>query len=241
MKQPEQALGPFQEVARLEPKMARGFYELGHTYFLMKRPSDAMAALSKATALEPKHAQAHFGLGMVYRVLGRREDALREHETLKSLDAKLAEQLLNALNQASDTAGPRATSRPRTATTGGAAVAKGPAAIQSGEYDIADLRAHPELLEGWILQLKQDPTVRGYVIAYGGRTRGPDDPRAAGDNARAYAIQVHGVDPNRILVAVGGYREKPTVELWMQLEGGAEPPLRPTVDPKDVKPATQRR
>jgi tetratricopeptide (TPR) repeat protein len=115
MKQYDKALGPFQEVARLEPKAARGFYELGHTYFLMRRPLDAVSVLTKATSLEPRHAHAHFGLGMAYRVVGRRDDALREYETLKSLDAKLAEQLLHALNGPSSAGGP--SRRPRVETS----------------------------------------------------------------------------------------------------------------------------
>jgi hypothetical protein len=81
----------------------------------MRRPLDAVSVLTKATSLEPRHAHAHFGLGMAYRVVGRRDDALREYETLKSLDAKLAEQLLHALNGPSSAGGP--SRRPRVETS----------------------------------------------------------------------------------------------------------------------------
>jgi hypothetical protein len=45
------------------------------------------------------------------------------------------------------------------------------------------------------------------------------------------------MDGARTLSGVGGYREQPTVELWIAPEGGAPPMATPTVDPKDVKPA----
>jgi hypothetical protein len=297
----------------------------------MKRPNDAVSALSKAIAVEPKHAQAHIGLGMSYGVLGRPDEAMREYETVRSLDAKLAEQLLNELNQSARAAGPSSRSRGPTPTAGqqpsppavrstcpavevtgpeeapdgqpvtftvavsgsdesttptfnwtvsagtissgqgtstitvdttgdggstivaevnvggyapecgSAAVLKAPTPINFGEYATADLSVNHAVLDEWILRLKQDPTEQGYVIAYGGRSSGPDDARRAGNNARNYAIEVHGVSPDRLFVAVGGHRTKPTVELWLRPRGGAEPPLTPTVDPKDVKPATRRR
>jgi hypothetical protein len=41
----------------------------------------------------------------------------------------------------------------------------------------------------------------------------------------------------RLFSIDGGYREQPTVELWI-VPGSATPPVAtPTVDPKDMKPA----
>jgi hypothetical protein len=114
---------------------------------------------------------------------------------------------------------------------------KGPPAVKFGEYVTPDLSANKAQLDKWVLALQQDPTAQGYLIAYGGRTSGPEDAQKAADNATDYTMNVRKMDGARTLSGVGGYRERPTVELWIAPEGGAPPMATPTVDPKDVKPA----
>ena len=50
-------------------------------------------------------------------------------------------------------------------------------------------------------------------------------------------MNVKKMDGARTLSGVGGYREQPTIELWIAPEGDMPPMATPTVDPKDVKPA----
>lgn len=50
-------------------------------------------------------------------------------------------------------------------------------------------------------------------------------------------MNVRKMDGARTLSGVGGYREQPTIELWIAPPGGMLPTGTPTVDPKDVKPA----
>jgi hypothetical protein len=114
--------------------------------------------------------------------------------------------------------------------------AAGPPPIEIGEYTTTDLSADAEMLDLWILELQRDPTVVGVVIAYGGRRSRPGDAQKAADNATDYAQDVRGVALERLLSGVGGYREQPTVELWISFRDGAQPQATPTVNPKDVKP-----
>ena len=114
---------------------------------------------------------------------------------------------------------------------------KGPPAAKFGEYTTPDLSANKAQLDKWVLALQQDPTAQGYLIAYGGRTSRPEDAQRAADNATDYTMKVRKMDGARTLSGVGGYREQPTVELWIAAEGGTPPMATPTVDPKDVKPA----
>ena len=114
---------------------------------------------------------------------------------------------------------------------------KGARAVKFGEYTTPDLSANKAQLDKWVLALQQDPTAQGYLIAYGGRTSRPEDAQKAADNATDYTMHVRKMDGARTLSGVGGYREQPTVELWIAPEGGAPPMATPTVDPKDVKPA----
>jgi hypothetical protein len=114
---------------------------------------------------------------------------------------------------------------------------KGVPAVKFGEYVTPDLSANKAKLDEFVLALQQDPTAQGYLIAYGGRASRPEDAQRAADNATDYTINVRKIDGARTLSGVGGYRERPTVELWIAPAGGTPPMATPTVDPKDVKPA----
>lgn len=109
--------------------------------------------------------------------------------------------------------------------------------VKFGEYVTADLSANKAQLDKFVLALQQDPTAQGYLIAYGGRTSQPDDAQKAADNATDYTINTRRLDGARTLSGVGGYREQPTVELWIAPPGATPPLATPTVAPKDVKPA----
>jgi hypothetical protein len=114
---------------------------------------------------------------------------------------------------------------------------KGVRAVKFGEYTTPDLSANKAQLSEWVGALQHDPAAQGYLIAYGGRTSQPEDAQKAADNATDYTMEVLKMPGERTLSGVGGYREQPTVELWIAPAGGAPPLATPTVDPKDVKPA----
>ncbi|HLL71113.1 MAG TPA: hypothetical protein VK363_06745 [Pyrinomonadaceae bacterium] len=109
--------------------------------------------------------------------------------------------------------------------------------IKFGEYVTRDLSANKAELDKFVLSLQQDPTAQGYIIAYGGRTSAPEDAQKAADNATDYTINTRKMDGARTLSGVGGYREQPTVELWIAPPGATPPLATPTVRPEDVKPA----
>ncbi len=110
-------------------------------------------------------------------------------------------------------------------------------AVKFGEYVTNDLSANKAQLDKFVLALQQDPAAQGYLIAYGGRTSQPDDAQKAADNATDYTINTRKLDGARTLSGVGGYRERPTVELWIAPPGATPPLATPTVDPKNVRPA----
>ncbi|HEY0081990.1 MAG TPA: hypothetical protein VGB61_04315 [Pyrinomonadaceae bacterium] len=109
--------------------------------------------------------------------------------------------------------------------------------VKFGEYVTNDLSANKAQLDKFVLALQQDPAAQGYLIAYGGRTSQPDDAQKAADNATDYTINTRKMDGARTLSGVGGYRERPTVELWIAPPGATPPLATPTVDPKNVRPA----
>ncbi|MDQ1612913.1 MAG: hypothetical protein QOG00_2844 [Pyrinomonadaceae bacterium] len=109
--------------------------------------------------------------------------------------------------------------------------------VKFAEYVTRDLSANKSQLDRFVNALQQDPTAQGYLIAYGGRTSQPEDAQKAADNATDYTMNTRKMDGARTLSGVGGYREQPTVELWIAPAGGTPPLATPTIAPKDVKPA----
>jgi len=114
-----------------------------------------------------------------------------------------------------------------------------PTAVKFSEYVTPDLSANKAQLDEFVLALQQDPTAQGYLITYGGRTSRPEDAQKAVDNATNYTINVRKIAGVRTLSGVGGYREQPTVELWIAPVGATPPLGTPTVDPKDVRPTSK--
>jgi hypothetical protein len=109
-------------------------------------------------------------------------------------------------------------------------------AAKFGEYVTADLTANKAELGRWVSALRQDPAAQGYLIAYGGRTSRPSDAMTAANNATDYTMNILKMAGERTLSGDGGYREEPTIELWIAPRGGAVPMAKPSVAPADVKP-----
>ncbi len=104
-------------------------------------------------------------------------------------------------------------------------------------------------LDNLAIELQNNPSLRAYVIFYGGRCysscmldyprhrpRRPRKGEAAKRAARIkqYLVSTRGLDPERISVNDGGHRESWTAELWI-VPGGANPPApTPTVQAEDI-------
>lgn len=91
-------------------------------------------------------------------------------------------------------------------------------------------------LDNFAIELQNDPTAQGYVIAYGGRVSKAGDAQKTSIRVKDYLVKKRGLDAGRVMILDGGHREESTVELWI-VPSGAEPPQpMPTVDPSEVKP-----
>ena len=105
-------------------------------------------------------------------------------------------------------------------------------------------------LENYLNELQKDPTTQGYIVYYGGRfydscwyggnRDGKRRPRRGEAQARAarlvpYLIEQRGLDPSRIALVDGGYRESWTAELWIVPAGAKPPAVTPTVEKKDIR------
>jgi tetratricopeptide (TPR) repeat protein len=76
---------------RLDPKLTRGFFELGVLLADQERHTEAIEQLRRATALEPSLSQAHYRLAQLYQRTGRPELAAKELQTFRQLTGKGSE------------------------------------------------------------------------------------------------------------------------------------------------------
>ena len=98
-------------------------------------------------------------------------------------------------------------------------------------------------LGGLADELRNDPAAQGYLICYGGRRSRRDEARRRCERAQGYlSTHFRGIDALRLVTVDGGFRERPTVELWLVPSGAIGVPVAsPTVDPAEVRPAPKPR
>jgi hypothetical protein len=91
-------------------------------------------------------------------------------------------------------------------------------------------------LDNLAIELQNDPTAIGYVIVYAGRTSRTGQADRLGARATDYLIQTRGIDPRRVVLVNGGYRETDYFELWIVPQGAQPPQPTPTVQPSEARP-----
>lgn len=114
--------------------------------------------------------------------------------------------------------------------------------------DFPDICCEDEMarLDNFAIELQNEPEARGYIIIYGGRyyvscynqTR-PRRPRRGEALMRAARmpeyLNVRGINPQRVTMIDGGYRESWMAELWIVSKGAHPPKPTPTLQLKDIK------
>lgn len=91
-------------------------------------------------------------------------------------------------------------------------------------------------LDNLAVELQNDPTMTGYIIAYGGRTSPIGQVEMLMTRARKYLTNERAIDGSRLVIVNGGFREGDSVELWLVPRGAATPRATPTVQAGEVKP-----
>lgn len=86
-------------------------------------------------------------------------------------------------------------------------------------------------LDNFAIELQNNPSSRGYIIAYSGATSRPGQADRLIGRAKDYLINQRGIDASRFNIINGGYRDTDYFELWI-VPPGAEPPTpTPTAQP----------
>ncbi len=106
------------------------------------------------------------------------------------------------------------------------------------EFDVCNSCSYDDQkarLDNLAVELQNDPSTTAYVIAYGARTSRMGQADRLGVRARDYLVTRRGIDPSRIMVLNGGFREKDSVALWIVPSGAKPPQPTPTVQAGDVR------
>lgn len=107
--------------------------------------------------------------------------------------------------------------------------------LKFDEYSDLTLSEEHKRLDSFALQLRDEPNTQGYIIAYAGRCAYAGEAQARAERAKNYLVNRRGIESGRITTADGGYREELTVELFVNVKGGAAPTPSPTVCPSEAQ------
>jgi hypothetical protein len=114
--------------------------------------------------------------------------------------------------------------------------------VKFDEYGNIKFNDEKARLDNYAIQLQNDPTSQGYIIAYGS-CAGEAEARA--QRAKDYLVNTRGIDAGRLVTVDGGCRSDLAVELWI-VPTGATPPAASTDNiispcPECKKAAPRRR
>ena len=90
------------------------------------------------------------------------------------------------------------------------------------------------------IELQNDPATTSYIIAYSGRTSRTGQADRLLARAKDYLVEKRDIDPARLVILDGGYREEDCVELWIVPQGATPPRPTPTVSAGEARPAPNR-
>ena len=90
-------------------------------------------------------------------------------------------------------------------------------------------------LDDFALEMRNNPQTIGVLIVYGGQRSRRGEAVAWRDCLKNYLVSRRGIEPDRIVMINGGYRDDLTVELWETGDRKHIPNTQPNVKPKDVR------
>ena len=128
------------------------------------------------------------------------------------------------------------TSCPNTASSYSLLFVKEYSSTKIKEYGDVRLEVERNYLDVLAQRLRDDPGTRPWIIAYAGRFAYENEAAERAERAKRYLVEKHKIEPRRIVVVDGGFREVRAVELWLEESGALnEPFAKPTLTREEVK------
>jgi tetratricopeptide (TPR) repeat protein len=94
-----EAMEAYKQAIKIRPDLAMAYNNLGNTYYALGRYTEAIDAFKQSIKIKPDDAEAYNNLGVAYLAIGDKNSALAEYNILKSLNAEMANNLLNQINK----------------------------------------------------------------------------------------------------------------------------------------------
>ena len=91
-----------------------------------------------------------------------------------------------------------------------------------------------ERLDALTELLKANPSLRAYIMSYGGKRSCQNEAMLRAREAVEYLSKVKSLDSNRLSIRNGGYRDTWSVELWVGSVGAKRPPVMRTISKRQV-------
>ena len=95
-----------------------------------------------------------------------------------------------------------------------------------GDITFADEKS---LLDNLAIELQSNATVNAYILLYAVRHSRVEDARAKGVGAKEYLMTKRGIEPGRIVIVDGGYREESLTEFYVLPKELPSPSPIPTI------------
>jgi hypothetical protein len=93
------------------------------------------------------------------------------------------------------------------------------------EYGDVVLEVEQNYLDLLAQRLRDDPGAMPWIIAYAGRAAYENEAIERAEQAKRYLVEKHGIEPRRVVVVDGGFREVRSVELWLAEQGALNDPF----------------
>ena len=125
---------------------------------------------------------------------------------------------------------------PKTASSASELYVKEFSSTKIEEYGDVSVDVERNYLDVMAQRLRDEPGLRPWIIAYAGRFAYQNEAMERAEQAKRYLVEKHGIEPLRIVVRDGGFREVRSVELWLEESGALNEPLAtPTLKQDQVQ------
>jgi hypothetical protein len=93
------------------------------------------------------------------------------------------------------------------------------------EYGDVSFDVERNYLDLMAQRLRGEPGTRSWIVAYAGRFAYENEALERAEQAKRYLVEKHGIEPKRVVVVDGGFREWRSIELWLEESGALNEPL----------------
>lgn len=105
-----------------------------------------------------------------------------------------------------------------------------PEARKFDEFGVLKPKEEQDKVDGFAIELQNDPAVQGYILSYNTAASRPGDAQKMATRIRDLLVTKRGIESSRLVTVTGGSRPQPTVELWIVPRGAQAP--KPTSSAK---------